>query len=68
MTPLGVRGKAKSVAAMKRPRKKATVVKKPKVFCTRVTELYILSVDGSRRGSTEVKVWTCSMAATCEGG
>lgn len=38
MTPLGVRGVKRSVAAMKAPRTHATVVKKPKTFWRRVKE------------------------------
>lgn len=41
MVPLGVRGAMRSDAAMKAARTKATVVKKPKVVCTRLRELYM---------------------------
>lgn len=43
MTPLGVRAEPRSVAAMNAPRTKATVVKKPKTFWSRVKELCMLS-------------------------
>lgn len=39
MAALGVRGKAKSTDATMRATAKATVVKKPKTFCNRVTAL-----------------------------
>lgn len=42
MTPLGVRAEPRSVAAMNAPRTKATVVKKPKTFWSRVKELCML--------------------------
>jgi hypothetical protein len=38
----GVRTAVRSDRAIKMPRTKATVVKKPKVFCIRVRELYMV--------------------------
>lgn len=45
---LGVRGTVKSEAAIMAPTTNATVVKKPKTFCNRVRELYILAGVGAR--------------------
>lgn len=42
MTPVGVRAAKRSVAAIKTPRVKATVVKKPNTFCRRASELYMV--------------------------
>lgn len=46
MLALGVRGAVKSEAAMMAPTTKATVVKKPKTFCMRVRELYMMGDTG----------------------
>ena len=46
MTPVGVRGDSRSEAAMMAPTAKATDVKNPKTFCSRVRELYILGENG----------------------
>ena len=48
MTPVGVRGDSRSEAAMMAPTAKATDVKNPKTFCSRVRELYILGERGAR--------------------
>lgn len=42
MTPDGLRGEKRSVAAMKAPKTQATVVKKPKTFWMRLKELYMV--------------------------
>lgn len=42
MTPDGVLGAKRSVAAMKAPKKQATVVKKPKTFWILVKLLYMV--------------------------
>jgi hypothetical protein len=48
MIPEGERVEKRSVAAMKAPRKQATVVKKPKTFWMRVKELCM--VGGAKGG------------------
>ena len=42
MTPVGVRAAKRSVAAIKAPNVKTTVVKKPNTPCRRESELYMV--------------------------
>jgi hypothetical protein len=46
--PLGALGERKSDAAMRAATAKATVVKKPKVFCARTREVYMVGDVGCR--------------------
>ena len=59
MLAVGVRSAKISVRATRPPRKKRTLVKKPKVFCIRTSELYMTAVRG---GSPQVRgggiVWS----------
>lgn len=51
ISPLGVLGATRSDSATKSATTKAAVVNRPKVFWTRVTELYMVGARGTPLGS-----------------
>lgn len=66
MVALGVRGAAKSEAAIRAATTKATVVKKPNTFCIRVRELYIVGlietpIFGGRRNLDSGRPHKCEV-------